>query len=276
MQEATTMIPEERIHTELKRIESEEKVRILYACESGSRAWGFPSQDSDYDVRFLYAHPTEWYLSVHPGRDVIERPISAQLDLSGWDIRKALQLLAKSNPPLLEWLHSPIRYLEWGTVVGSMREMTPDLYSPRSSIHHYLHLGEGNFRDYLQGERVRLKKYFYVLRSVLACQWLAERGGIPPVAFRELIEALLPAGELKDTVEELLRRKRSGEEMDSEPPIPLLHRYLEQRLVELREQAGRMPQAEMPPESLLDAWFRAALRESDAAPWTERSDPAPR
>ncbi|OXM13927.1 hypothetical protein CGZ75_13015 [Paenibacillus herberti] len=151
-----------QIGSELGRIEREENVRILYVCESGSRAWGFPSKDSDYDVRFLYIRPMEWYLKVHPGRDVIERPISDSLDLSGWDLRKALQLLAKSNPPLLEWLYSPICYLERGTVIEGIRKAAPGLYSPKSCLHHYHSLATGNFRTYLQSDRVRLKKYFYL------------------------------------------------------------------------------------------------------------------
>lgn len=92
----------EEILKRLTDIEGEEDVKIFYACESGSRAWGFPSADSDYDVRFLYRHPEEWYLSVdlEEKRDVIERPINDDLDISGWDLRKALKLLRKSNPPL--------------------------------------------------------------------------------------------------------------------------------------------------------------------------------
>jgi predicted nucleotidyltransferase len=97
---------------QLEQIEQEEQVTILYACESGSRAWGFPSQDSDYDVRFIYLHKPEWYLSIYDKRDVIERPINNMLDINGWDLRKALNLFRKSNPPLLEWLQSPIQYKE--------------------------------------------------------------------------------------------------------------------------------------------------------------------
>ena len=103
---------DEEIQRSIDEIEQSENVTVLYACESGSRAWGFHSQDSDYDVRFIYAHPPDWYLSVdlEKKRDVIERPILDDLDVSGWDLRKSLQLFRKSNPPLLEWLDSPIVY----------------------------------------------------------------------------------------------------------------------------------------------------------------------
>ncbi len=89
---------ERTIKAGLAEIEAQENVRIVYACESGSRAWGFPSSDSDYDVRFIYLHPLEWYLSIEKRRDVIERPITGVLDVNGWDLRKALQLFRKSNP----------------------------------------------------------------------------------------------------------------------------------------------------------------------------------
>ena len=103
---------EQLIHSRLIEIEAKNAIKIVYACESGSRAWGFPSANSDYDVRFIYIRPVDWYLSIYEKRDVIEYPIDEQLDISGWDLKKALQLLRKTNPPLLEWLGSPIVYLE--------------------------------------------------------------------------------------------------------------------------------------------------------------------
>ena len=132
----------------LEVIEQEDSVSILYACESGSRAWGFPSVDSDYDVRFIYKHDADWYLSidVEEKRDVIERPINDELDISGWDIRKALQLLRKSNPPLLEWLSSPILYRENPGVAEKLRTAMAEFYSPLSSFHHYLNMARNNHR----------------------------------------------------------------------------------------------------------------------------------
>ena len=104
----------------IQSIEKDEHVVAFYVCESGSRAWGFPSSDSDYDVRFLYMHPVDWYLSIEPKRDVIEKPIDNQLDINGWVLKKALSLFRKSNPPLLEWLGSPIIYQEKFTIVSQM------------------------------------------------------------------------------------------------------------------------------------------------------------
>ena len=134
----------ELIHSHLNEIETGEKIRIFYACESGSRAWGFPSADSDYDVRFLYLRPVDWYLSIDEKRDVIECPINAGLDINGWDLKKALLLLRKSNPPLLEWLGSPIVYLERYGIATKMREFAQAYYSPSACLYHYLHMARGN------------------------------------------------------------------------------------------------------------------------------------
>src|SRR5689334_4705492 len=148
------------IREELSRIEASQDCRILLAVESGSRAWGFESSDSDYDVRFVYIRRPEWYLSVDLDlrRDVIERPISDLLDISGWDIRKTLRLFAKSNPPLLEWLSSPIVYVKRYQFPDALKALLPDYFSPVSSTYHYLHMAQGNYRDYLKGDTVWLKK----------------------------------------------------------------------------------------------------------------------
>lgn len=169
-------------------------MRILYACESGSRAWGFQSKDSDYDIRFIYIHPIEWYLSIHKRRDVIEKPMDGLLDFSGWDIRKALNLFQKSNPPLLEWLQSPHVYYERFSLAQKMRKISPALFSPKSCLYHYLHMAEGNFRQYLRGDQVKVKKYFYVLRPLLACRWIERYNSMPPMEFGALLEDLLEKG----------------------------------------------------------------------------------
>src|SRR5436190_9326529 len=121
----------QRVRAALARLEAERNVRVLFACESGSRAWGFASCDSDYDVRFLYVHARDWYLSVEDRRDVIEQPIVDDLDVSGWELRKALRLLRKSNPPLLEWLQSPMVYRQDAAFVAEFRALAATFYSPR-------------------------------------------------------------------------------------------------------------------------------------------------
>ncbi|WP_217594128.1 nucleotidyltransferase domain-containing protein [Cohnella sp. GbtcB17] len=250
------------ISDQLERLEREENVRILYACESGSRAWGFPSQDSDYDVRFVYVREPDWYLSIYDKRDVIERPISDRLDISGWDLRKALNLYRKSNPPLLEWLQSPIRYAERYTVAEQLRAISPLTFSPKSCMYHYLNMARGNYRTYLQGDRVKIKKYFYVLRPVLACEWIERYGGMPPMAFDVLADRLLPRdGELWPTVQQLLDRKKAGEELDYEPRLTIVNEYLEERLDRLEKSAASQAKQAERLDDRLDALFRSALRE---------------
>jgi len=251
------------IKEQLNKLEREENVRILYACESGSRAWGFPSRDSDYDVRFIYVRPVDWYLSIFDRRDVIERPISQRLDISGWDMRKALGLYRKSNPPLLEWLQSPIRYAERFGAADRLRGLSPLAFSPKSCMFHYLHMARGNYRMYLQGERVKLKKYFYVLRPILACEWIERYDEMPPMAFETLLHRIVPdGGELFEAVRQLLVRKKAGEELDYEPRIEAINDYVERSLPRLEGRAAAASHtADSALDERLDELFRSTLRE---------------
>lgn len=249
------------IQARLQQIEREENVFIFYACESGSRAWGFPSEDSDYDVRFMYIHPKDWYLSIDERRDVIERPINDMIDLSGWDIRKALRLFRKSNPPLLEWLNSPIVYCKKSNIIDKLKALLPEYYSPTSCLYHYLHMAEGNFREYLKGEMVLVKKYFYVLRPILACKWIEAGYGVVPVEFDTLVDRIVDSGELKAAITELLRRKKGGQELSIEPRIPVISKFIE---AELERLGSKKPDGKnvKPDTEKLDELFRSALEES--------------
>jgi len=248
----------EHIQRQLAEIESVEKVKILYACESGSRAWGFPSADSDYDIRFIYVHPTEWYLSIDEQRDVIERPITADnFDISGWDLRKALRLFQKSNPPLLEWLGSPIIYKEESDVAQRLRSLAGDWYSPLVCIHHYLHMAENNYRDYLKGERVRTKKYFYVMRPLLAIQWIEKGYGVAPTSFGILVDRLVTDANLFFEIQSLIEKKKDGSELEDGSRIPVINDFIENEFARLR--AGISAQPSYPPTDLLDDLFRHAL-----------------
>ncbi len=127
----------ERVSQQLREIERRYDVKVLYACESGSRGWGFASPDSDYDVRFLYVHPLEWYLRVEAPRDVIELPIDDELDVSGWEWRKALGLLKGANPTLIEWLDSPVVYQQDEETITALKAMVPKWFSPLRARWHY-------------------------------------------------------------------------------------------------------------------------------------------
>lgn len=229
------------IKDELNRIEMEESVHILYACESGSRAWGFESKDSDYDIRFIYLRPVAWYLSIQKRRDVIERPISGALDLVGWDLPKALGLFYKSNPPLLEWLQSPIVYCENGPAASRLRNLMTDYYDPNACLYSYLHMAENNNRHYLQKETVWVKKYLYVLRPILACLWIEAGLGVVPMEFAILVDRLIPPGSLKNAIDELVRMKKAGLELDQGPRISVISDFLDEQLSRLFVQRNKSP-----------------------------------
>lgn len=243
-----------QIQSELNRIERENKVRVLFAVESGSRAWGFASRDSDYDVRFIYAHQRDWYLSVDQRRDVIEEPINDSLDISGWDLRKALQLLRKANPALMEWLKSPIVYRadpEFALLFG---HLAAEFHSPERSFLHYLHMARGNARDYLRGDFVKLKKYFYVLRPMLAAQWIERGLGPVPMAFATLVNQLVKDPLARIHIEVLTARKRAGEELDLAHRIPVISRFIEAELTRLESVAPK--DVGQPESEKLNVFFR--------------------
>lgn len=214
------------IEETLTRIELEERVTVLFACESGSRGWGFASPDSDYDVRFIYVNRLPWYLTVMPGRDVIERPISGDLDVAGWDLRKALRLLQKSNPTLLEWLRSPITYRAHVDVLNELRQLAVSHFSEVSGYHHYLSMAKKNFREHLRGDVVRYKKYFYVLRPLLAARWIRDGRGAPPMRFADLAEATVADAGLIAEINALLAVKMRAGEAATSPRWPAIHEFI--------------------------------------------------
>jgi uncharacterized protein len=253
----------------IKQIEIDYDVKILYACESGSRAWGFPSKDSDYDVRFIYVHKKNWYLSIDQRRDVIEIPkndpisipIHELLDVSGWELTKALKLFRKSNPPLLEWLKSSIVYYQAYSTTEKMSELATNIFAPNSCIYHYLNMAKGNYRDYLQGQDVKIKKYFYVLRPILAAKWIEKYNTIPPIEFQSLVEDIIPEGDLKKRIDELLRRKIAGEELNLEPRIDQINLFLNDEILRLEEYAKSIKNDIQDPTERLNQIFRETLDE---------------
>jgi len=252
----------EEIQTRLQSIGMEEQVQIIYACESGSRAWGFPSVNSDYDVRFIYLHPRDWYLSIEleRKRDVIEYAMDGQLDVSGWDLRKALQLLRRGNPPLMEWLGSPIVYLDEFAVADQMRDLISRYYSPMACLYHYLHMARGNYRDYLKGPTVWVKKYFYVLRPLLAIKWIEQGLGVVPTEFQVLVDKVVESFELKKEIEKLVAAKRRGEELDRKPRIECISNFIEGELARFEnKQFEQEYDKRVVPICEFNRIFRAAL-----------------
>jgi uncharacterized protein len=253
----------DEIRERLFAIEREESVKIFYACESGSRAWGFPSKNSDYDVRFLYIREQNWYMSidVEDRRDVIERPILDEFDVNGWDLRKALKLLRKSNPPLLEWLNSPTVYLEDEAISAKFKSLVPYCYSATACTYHYLQMARGNFREYLKGDTVSVKKYFYVLRPLLAIKWIEESSDVVPMQFGVLVQDILPNGELRDQIETLIERKKLGDELKREPRIDVISDFIESEMTRLSSKVVKRRE-EKPSMEHLNSIFREILSQS--------------
>jgi len=224
------------IQKRLSACEAEHDVKVIYACESGSRAWGFASPDSDYDVRFIYAHKRDWYLSfdVERKRDVIEYPIVDEIDIGGWDIRKALYLFTRTNGALLEWLNSPIVYRENGAFARSVREYAPTAHNDLALRYHYSHMARGNAGDHLNKPQIKLKKYFYILRPLLAINYIEAGLGLPPVRFQELVQAVAPEY-IHKPIAELIELKRVTPEFGAGDPVPILHDFI---FAELQKHEG--------------------------------------
>lgn len=219
----------EIIDEKLDEIEKRENVKILHCVESGSRAWGFPSPDSDYDVRFIYVRPKEYYLRLDKAKDVIEWQLDDTLDINGWDLQKALRLLHKSNQTLFEWNNSPIIYRtsdEWDVI----SKVFDRHFNVISGLYHYLSTAKSNYREYLKGDSVRLKKYFYVLRPLLACEYIRDNMAPPPMLFEELLCYL--DGDVLCEVRNLLEQKKITSELGDGKKISCINEYIERKIEE--------------------------------------------
>ena len=220
----------QEIIDKLNEIEKKERVKIIYAVESGSRAWGFESEDSDCDIRFIYVREKEDYLRLDERSDVIECPIDPVWDISGWDIKKALKLLYKSNPSLLEWFASPIIYKE-EKKVSYIREIIPIYFSQKKSYYHYQRMARMHFK-YINKEEILVKKYLYILRALLACQYIIDYKKQPPIEIEKLIEYELPI-ELREDMDKLLVIKKNNNEKKYVGHIHSLDHFIESCLKEV-------------------------------------------
>jgi predicted nucleotidyltransferase len=251
------------IETRLATIANEHRVSIIYACESGSRAWGFPSPDSDYDVRFIYAHPWTWYLTLEEGEDVIDLPIEDSpvgvLDLGGWDLRKTLRLLRKSNPVIWEWLQSPVCY-QTGQPnrLLELRNVLDPFYSPISACHHYLSICRNTMERELNGSNLKIKKYFYMLRPLLAAVWIERFHTIPPMEISPLLRLLDDQLDIKNCIDKLMVQKHHTDEQIYITRIPELDDFLTLELNRLQDSAKLLPMGKRDSANL-DTLFHECL-----------------
>lgn len=232
------------IESRLVTVAGEEGVRLLMAVESGSRAWGFPSPDSDYDVRFLYVRTRGEYLALQPIRDVVERPIVDEIDLNGWDIRKALELLLKHNAVLSEWVDSPIRYIADDPVVERLADLATHFFNPRGYALHYASLGKGSVERWFDAEgQIAVKRYFYALRPALSVRALRlDPSQRPPMSIQPLMEAAQLEKALVDQVDELIARKARTNEAGNTIRLPEIERLVTEELERAGEVTERIDQ----------------------------------
>ncbi|MDL2211689.1 nucleotidyltransferase domain-containing protein [Erysipelotrichaceae bacterium OttesenSCG-928-M19] len=229
---------ENKILFKLKEIEKQENVKIIYAVESGSRAWGFASPDSDYDVRFIYIREHKDYLRLDEMKDTIEWQLDETLDINGWDLKKALKLLYKANPTLYEWNSSVIIYREskeWKEVT----QYFENYYNAKAMLYHYYKMALSNYQANFKGNEIIIKKYLYVLRPLLASQWIINKNSIPPILFADLVESELPK-ELRVDVSNLLKLKEASNEKEKMPRIIILDNFIEQNLIKIKQYLDNM------------------------------------
>ncbi len=197
----------------LKNLEQEKNIRILYACETGSRAWGFASEDSDFDVRFIYVHNIDWYLSLDEKPDTISIMLEdRELDLVGWELRKTLRLMKKSNASVFEKLDSPEVYIKDDDFLKVINSYKNEVFSPIAVMYHYLSMCKNVFSKVENEEKYSLKMLFYSLRTALASKWVLDKKSIPPIVFNTLVKELDFDLKLKERITLLLVLKSSVDE----------------------------------------------------------------
>lgn len=251
------------IDARLETIRSEHLVAIGFAIESGSRAWGFPSPDSDYDCRFVFVRCPDHYLSPWQMRDVIETPLEGLLDLNGWDLAKALKLLIKGNAVIVEWLMSPIVYQADPWLVGALRDFAGRFADRDGTARHYLHLGEKQRRSYFaDGKDVQLKKLFYALRPAAALRWmrLHPDRSLAPMHFPTLMAECDPPADVLSLTEDLIRRKAETRELGAAPLPEPIERFIDSEFALARQDYPTTPRRLTAEAKLAaDKLFRSAI-----------------
>lgn len=250
-----------KIIQELEHIEKKHAVRIISASESGSRAWGFPSNDSDYDVRFIYANKPDWYLTIGNKRDVIELPVDQILDINGWDLKKALQLLRKSNSPLMEWLSSPIKYRVLPHAYEKLSALSRLAFLPETSCHHYLSMARKSVEILNGDKKAKLKTYMYAIRPILCCKWIIQHLSQPPMHISDLLTELDVDKSFKDNVTELIDIKKRHSEKYRLERSEFLDSYIDNKIATLQEKIPKNPTG--PGLELFDDVFRKIITELD-------------
>ncbi|MUK88015.1 nucleotidyltransferase domain-containing protein [Ornithinibacillus sp. L9] len=246
----------------LKQLEKDYEIKILFACEAGSRAWGLASSDSDYDVRFIYVHPTSYYLSIDPvinKRDVIEKTVNKQLDITGWELTKALRLFRKSNPSLLEWLHSDIIYYQAFSAIDYVNELQPIYFNAKACILHYLNMTKTNMKKIDQQKNIKL--YLNMVRPVLAARWINNYEQFPPVKFHTLVHTLIPNSSLRDAIHLLAHNKITKNKVIDHIDMDRILTYINLEWQQLHKEVTSVEKKSVNRTEDLNQLFRNVLKE---------------
>ena len=222
---------------QIEALERRHDIRILYACESGSRGWGFASQDSDYDVRFIYVHRLSWYLQVRreaaSREDVIIQPVNGELDINGWELNKALSLFKNGNSTYVEWLDSPVCYRKDPAFTPRMKKLIKQLHQPRHAYHHYLRMAQKNFKVFAESDRPTAKQFLYALRPLLSVKWVELGLGPVPMRFEAICEKIIESNTIQSAIDRLLAAKRQANEKDPGTPEPRLVAFVQKELARI-------------------------------------------
>lgn len=241
----------QNIQTILTQIEQKKNIKILYACETGSRAWGFPSPDSDYDVRFLYMHKRDWYLSLSQHKDTIEH-MDGDLDITGWDLRKSLLLLKKSNVPLIERFQSPITYFGDENFKAEFKQLIESYYSPTGVFFHHYSLAQKFWEELKDKETVKLKSYFYLIRSLLSCNWIIQDKSVLPMHIEGLMTKI--ESNRRDELRALIQLKAGVGEKYLHPKDEGVHAWIKE-MFELLERSKENLGVNRKDNSALNSFF---------------------
>lgn len=246
----------DKIKKTLTETAKRDNIQLLFACESGSRGWGFASPNSDFDIRFLYAYPKDRYLVIDNMKEDYSSAVTPDnLDFGGWELRKALRLTRGGNVTLFEWLQSPIVYAAQPDFQKELWAVIHPYFAPRAALHHYLGIAKGALETATETGQIRIKKYFYILRPLLAALWIVEKNDVPPMNFHTL-RTLINDPNLNKTIDDLLIKKEKALEGEVINLIPDLQVFIEKTWQKCDAAAKSMTKKEPQPTESLNDFFR--------------------
>jgi len=251
-----------QIKAHLRTLEAQKEIKILMAVEGGSRAWGFPSPDSDYDVRIIYIKQADWYLSIEDRPDTIDYFHGKLLDINGWDIRKALRLLKKSNATPFEWAQSPIVYFEEEGFRKDLLALSNQFFQPYHSINHYKGIAKNSYLKNPLSGAIKLKKLFYVIRPLFAVNWILAHQTIPPMDIHSLMEAVQEEL-MKTKITALIKLKETANEDFVYEIDPQISAYIETQFQRIA-QVPLKKESSVPDVEVLNSFYRSLLKKYGA------------